>query len=569
MTIKPKKKVTKEKNDSETPDAHTAVGHSHGHGLAHQHAHGIYHHSGNPESRLEKGNRVRTSSPTRWIPPTSARDELAHSHPTLTQNLSANASYEFDGHETSSNHKRRHRSSPHRTARKHRSHTSNVIPSAVNVSGNSNNIPPLGGKVDECGEEYNSEEEHNQPPDVPENITELEQWFEQALKEKKGFIIKKMGEDGACLFRAVADQVYGDQEMHGVVRKHCLDYMSKNADFYSQYVTEDFTMYINRKRMDSCHGNHLEIQAVTELFNRPVEVYQYSLEPMNTFDTAYKTDNPPIRLSYHGNVHYNSIVDPYSASIGVGLGLPGLQPGSAERSLMHEAIKSSENFHIEQTMLEDKLRETDWEVTQDTIEEQVARESYLQWLREQEKATRRTKDNTRTASATCSSSSELSHGNMGECGPVRSPRQLRSGNSSPQQQQLDEQFVSLPGSSKSPRHSPPQSQSGCTSGASVDGAGSGFSEASPYMDHLPPAMYGLSDWSEEDVLAQVIAQSQQEYLDSLKKKATGPSSSLHYPSTSASSSSAAYGGADVAGYSGASTSSSFNHSSHKHPGAKS
>lgn len=80
---------------------------------------------------------------------------------------------------------------------------------------------------------------------------------------------------------------------------------------------------------------------------------------------------------------------------------------------------------------------------------------------------------------------------------------------------------------------------------------------------------GLSDWSEEDVLAQVIAQSQQEYLDSLKKKATGPSSSFHYPSTSASSSSAAYAGADVAGYSGASTSSSSNHSSHKHPGAKS
>ena len=54
-------------------------------------------------------------------------------------------------------------------------------------------------------------------------------------------------------------------------------FKAKNADFYSQYVTEDFTTYINRKRMDSCHGNHLEIQAMTELFNRPVEVYQYSL----------------------------------------------------------------------------------------------------------------------------------------------------------------------------------------------------------------------------------------------------------------------------------------------------
>ena len=39
-------------------------------------------------------------------------------------------------------------------------------------------------------------------------------------------------------------------------------------------------------------------------------------------------------------------------------------------------------------MLEDKLRETDWEVTQETIQEQVARESYLQWLRDNEKRVR-------------------------------------------------------------------------------------------------------------------------------------------------------------------------------------
>ena len=34
------------------------------------------------------------------------------------------------------------------------------------------------------------------------------------------------------------------------------------------------------------------------------------------------------------------------------------------------------------------MRETDWELTQESIEEQVARESYLQWLTEQEAATK-------------------------------------------------------------------------------------------------------------------------------------------------------------------------------------
>ena len=38
-------------------------------------------------------------------------------------------------------------------------------------------------------------------------------------------------------------------------------------------------------------------------------------------------------------------------------------------------------------MLEDKKRSSDWEATYDAIEEAVARESYLTWLRENEKRT--------------------------------------------------------------------------------------------------------------------------------------------------------------------------------------
>lgn len=50
-------------------------------------------------------------------------------------------------------------------------------------------------------------------------------------------------------------------------------------------------------------------------------------EPSNIFFAVYKTDNAPIRLSYHGAVHYNSVVDPYKATVGVGLGLAGYKPG--------------------------------------------------------------------------------------------------------------------------------------------------------------------------------------------------------------------------------------------------
>lgn len=60
----------------------------------------------------------------------------------------------------------------------------------------------------------------------------------------------------------------------------------------------------------------------------------------------------------------------------------------AEKHLVRDAKAQSEELHLEQAMLEDKIRETDWEVTQETIQEQVARESYLQWLRDNEKRLR-------------------------------------------------------------------------------------------------------------------------------------------------------------------------------------
>lgn len=48
-------------------------------------------------------------------------------------------------------------------------------------------------------------------------------------------------------------------------------------DYFSQYVTdEDFEHYINRKRFDNCYGNNVEMQAIAEIYNRSIEVFQYT-----------------------------------------------------------------------------------------------------------------------------------------------------------------------------------------------------------------------------------------------------------------------------------------------------
>jgi hypothetical protein len=41
-------------------------------------------------------------------------------------------------------------------------------------------------------------------------------------------------------------------------------------------MTEDVDRYITRKRHETTHGNHIEMIALAEIFNRPIEVYEYS-----------------------------------------------------------------------------------------------------------------------------------------------------------------------------------------------------------------------------------------------------------------------------------------------------
>lgn len=111
-------------------------------------------------------------------------------------------------------------------------------------------------------------------------------------------------------------------------------------------------------------------------------------EPVNIFGLEQiKEGVEPLRLLYQRGSHYNAILNPYKATVGVGLGLSGYRITDESPNVKHlrDAVRLSEDLEIEQTMFEDKLKTTDWEATNDAITEQIARESYLQWCREKHK----------------------------------------------------------------------------------------------------------------------------------------------------------------------------------------
>ncbi|KAK9889309.1 hypothetical protein WA026_004590 [Henosepilachna vigintioctopunctata] len=305
-------------------------------------------------------------------------------------------------------------------------------------------------KKEECTG-FNSEDEYDDRLFSQQSSVTNEEWqrrddFFKRCIASLGYEIKQMNEDGACLFRSIADQVYGDQECHFQVRQDCMNYIVKNRDYFEPYVTEDFDKYIARKKQWNVHGNHLEIQAMSEMYNRTIEVYCYQIEPINIFSSPRLINSyEPIRLSYHRMCHYNSISNPNKPSVGVGLGLPNYHTIDVDKRRFNEAIRASDELLIEQTMLEDKILATDWEATNEAIEEQVARESYIQFFRDNERRLKAQGNNLASGSSSTITSSMISS--------ISTPKPSRRGSASPKGGQSPK-GASSPKNSFSPLASP-------------------------------------------------------------------------------------------------------------------
>lgn len=74
-------------------------------------------------------------------------------------------------------------------------------------------------------------------------MQERERQFEIDIRRAKGYEVKRMMEDGNCLFRAVADQVYGDPEAHDLVRQMCMDYMVRCVCLTATYPFDDLLIW--------------------------------------------------------------------------------------------------------------------------------------------------------------------------------------------------------------------------------------------------------------------------------------------------------------------------------------
>jgi len=121
--------------------------------------------------------------------------------------------------------------------------------------------------------------------------------------------------DGNCLYRCFATQIYGDTNKQSFVRHECCQYMRKNRKFFENFIP-DFDQRMFEKEQEYEWGDHVDITALSELYNVRVRVFEYDKEQKKlymSFDQGEheQTINLPlVLLARHRQKHYNIIIDP-------------------------------------------------------------------------------------------------------------------------------------------------------------------------------------------------------------------------------------------------------------------
>ncbi|CAN1251974.1 OVARIAN TUMOR DOMAIN-containing deubiquitinating enzyme 6 [Linum perenne] len=156
--------------------------------------------------------------------------------------------------------------------------------------------------------------------------------------------------------------------------------LERERDHFSQFITEGFSSYCKRKRRDKVYGNNVEIQAMSEMYNRPIHIYSYSTEPINIFHGNYNTDTPPVRLSYHHGNHYNSLVDPRRLNVGAGLGFGSLRGRNVDKDQVKAAIKAQQDQQIDNALVAEGRFYSDLELTEKEMERMVMEASRAEYL---------------------------------------------------------------------------------------------------------------------------------------------------------------------------------------------
>ena len=138
--------------------------------------------------------------------------------------------------------------------------------------------------------------------------------FLERLRQN-GMVEKQIEADGNCQFRALADQLFNDQDRHAELRTAAVNQLRSDREYYGEFVhDEGWDSYMQRMKQDGEWGDQRTLQAVADAYKVTVHLYSANpdeLEFPRVLPHRYIVEGIQVirivRLSHHPELHYNSV----------------------------------------------------------------------------------------------------------------------------------------------------------------------------------------------------------------------------------------------------------------------
>ncbi|KAI3777120.1 hypothetical protein L1987_46914 [Smallanthus sonchifolius] len=148
----------------------------------------------------------------------------------------------------------------------------------------------------------------NKHPNTKKNGKQSEISEFRAQLDALGLKIIDVTADGNCFFRALADQLEGDEDMHEKYRKMVVQYIMKNRESFEPFIEDEvpFDDYCQSMEKDGTWAGNMELQAASLVTHSNICIHRKSssrwyIKNFSDFDAKM------IHLSYHDWEHYNSV----------------------------------------------------------------------------------------------------------------------------------------------------------------------------------------------------------------------------------------------------------------------
>ncbi|KAL2522734.1 SEC-C motif-containing protein/OTU-like cysteine protease family protein [Forsythia ovata] len=123
-----------------------------------------------------------------------------------------------------------------------------------------------------------------------------------------GLKIIQLTADGNCFFRALADQLEGDEDECNKYRTMVVEFIRNKREMFEPFIEDEvpFDEYCKSMGEDGTWAGHMELQAASLVTHTNICIHRH-MSPRWYIQNFDKCEARMIHLSYHDGEHYNSV----------------------------------------------------------------------------------------------------------------------------------------------------------------------------------------------------------------------------------------------------------------------